>query len=1629
MFQGIGKLLRHTRLLLWKNYVIKKRSYKSTCAEFLLPILIGVALIGIRELIDVEKINGNLNARYDPNSFSSSDSDLLSSFCLNGIFEFDRLLVLDDSAEGLAFGEFITRKDVNNNNSSCLNSEFISYLGEAELISQIKADGYDGRYRAAIFFDSVGPPQWSYTIRTERSMIPDTDFDIEPFESNINNLQFLESYFFSGFLPLQQLVDEWILTTALDEPAQASSFLKYQFNDFPFSDYENDPFFSVLDSVFVLFVLLTFLWPFTRLIKLIMEEKEQRLREGMRMMGLSPLSFWMSWGITYLIFYTIISLILAVIFDIFIMKNSIFIASFVYFWSFLVSSIAMAFLFSTVFQSSKTAVNVAVFFYLGGYFLYTAFDNETISSREIDAICLYSAACFCFNTRTMSLWEQSLNNEGINLNTWWETAYNTSFGRASSWMFLDAVIYLILAWYFDKVIPSDYGVPKPWYFVFDPRYWFPSLKTTEPFQITNNDNTSTPENFQEHPFDGAGVEIKNIQKSFGGFLAVDDVSMSMSEGEVFVLLGANGAGKSTTIAMLTGLISVTSGDASVYGHSVKNNLDQVQQIIGVCPQHNVLFDLLTVKEHLELFAAIKSVPKDRRDEMIRNAIAEVGLDEKTDQLSSTLSGGQKRKLCVAIAFIGDPKVIFLDEPTSGMDPNSRRDTWNTIKKYKENKVIVLTTHFMDEADILGDRIAIMSNGSLMCCGTSLFLKSRFGVGYTFVVSKTDEGRGTSKALKEMMGSHLKNYELVNDIGAEVFFRIPLDQSPHFPAFFRAVDQRKAEIGVRSYAVSVTTLEEVFLKVGSVADVVKDREDEEKNEEITNLMKQSGKSNLSGLSLWIKHFYALFLKRMHYGKRDPTAPILMIILPLLFMFLGYFIVSLIDTEFDPKTLSLDRYNTPLPIISFEFPASSSVYDQFPAYTNIIESDVQLDVGALPSQNPQPPYSSEFISNITAFRTDFSQEILSKANAQRRSMYGAYADVSNIQGLSSSNYTFWVYTNQTALHAGPTYANAITDALMKSIVNPLFSVIATVHAFPLDQDDKEVAEAIQGFVLSIFLGLSFIFIPGNFVSFVVMEKETKAKHLQMISGVSVFVYWLSNYVWDFFTFLILYGLSIILLVVYGTSALAEDNLSATATVFLLFGTASISFSYLMTFLFNNAASARTLSIMLALLTGIFLFILFVALEVIDSTRDTVRDLAFLFRLFPGYCLNDALIKMSLNNAASDKEDPFSSDVAGKDILYLAWHGPVYFIIALLIEYALATPKIEFFFRRLFNLEKDVQDETFAEDEDVVRERERMMNSEEKDNIVRLKGIRKVYGNSKVAVRNMWFSIPKGECFGFLGVNGAGKTTTLKILSGDLSPTSGTASMDGYDILNEQLQVRRLIGYCPQFDALFAKLTAREHLKLYARIKGVSEKDIDRIVSGMIRYLSLTQYENKVAGNYSGGNKRKLSVAISLIGDPAIVFLDEPSTGMDPVSRRFMWKFISDTMENRAVILTTHSMEECDALCHRIGIMVDGSLSCLGTPQHLKNRFGDGFQLDIRVEVEHLESVKESIDDLLKGIQLLELHGGSMKYRVPEYENQGLADIFEKIENHKDNLHVIEYSVSQTSLEQIFIYFAKQGAHATH
>uniref|UniRef100_A0A8B9FQU2 ABC transporter domain-containing protein n=1 Tax=Amazona collaria TaxID=241587 RepID=A0A8B9FQU2_9PSIT len=246
-----------------------------------------------------------------------------------------------------------------------------------------------------------------------------------------------------------------------------------------------------------------------------------------------------------------------------------------------------------------------------------------------------------------------------------------------------------------------------------------------------------------------GVSIRNLVKIYhnSSHVAVNGLSLDFYEGQITSFLGHNGAGKTTTMSILTGLLPPTSGTAYILGWDIRSDIDSIRKTMGMCPQHNVLFDILTVEEHVWFYGRLKGLSEERVKAEMEQLIQDTGLPHKRGEQTRNLSGGMQRKLSVAIAFVGGSRVVILDEPTAGVDPYSRRSIWELLLKYRKGRTIILSTHYMDEAELLGDRTAIISQGRLCCCGSPLFLKARLGTGYHLTLVKRERfGTGGSSSI-------------------------------------------------------------------------------------------------------------------------------------------------------------------------------------------------------------------------------------------------------------------------------------------------------------------------------------------------------------------------------------------------------------------------------------------------------------------------------------------------------------------------------------------------------------------------------------------------------------------------------------------------------------------------------------------------------------------------------------------------------------------------------------------------------------------------------------------------------------------------------------------------------------------
>ncbi|OQX20100.1 MAG: multidrug ABC transporter ATP-binding protein [Candidatus Altiarchaeales archaeon A3] len=298
------------------------------------------------------------------------------------------------------------------------------------------------------------------------------------------------------------------------------------------------------------------------------------------------------------------------------------------------------------------------------------------------------------------------------------------------------------------------------------------------------------------------IETQNLSKQYGNLLAVNDLNLEIKKGEVFGFLGPNGSGKTTAINMMVGLLKPTNGKVIIGGN---NAPDDVKGGIGVMPQEIVIWDNLTCMENLMVIGDMYDVPKDVIRERVHKLLTDLQLIDKKDALSHTLSGGMKRRLNLAMALIHEPDILVLDEPSPGLDPQSRRVLWNYIKTLSDGKkTIILTTHDMEEADRLSDRVAIIDHGKLLILDTPENLKNKIGKGDIVEIKLRDEGMN-KKIVQEI--ASIDEIEESKEVGGKIYIRA-LNAVKNLSTIFNLITSSGGDIV--DVKIRKNTLEDVFI---------------------------------------------------------------------------------------------------------------------------------------------------------------------------------------------------------------------------------------------------------------------------------------------------------------------------------------------------------------------------------------------------------------------------------------------------------------------------------------------------------------------------------------------------------------------------------------------------------------------------------------------------------------------------------------------------------------------------------------------------------------------------------------------------------------------------------------------------
>nr|UOU03313.1 ATP-binding cassette subfamily A3-2 [Brachionus rubens] len=1787
--------LNQIYLLSWKNYSLQKRAIISTILEILIPTLFVVILLPIRRIVKSDQFLNN--TVYPSFSFDQIPSDLIPGFGDNDNQRSFRLFRRDveEAAHLWELAYYPNNSELVNNIMKKVESEIdvqpTGFLSETEMLSHVMDPLYSKNALGAISFLNDSVQNFTYEIRLSYSprynqkglFKKDLDwktqllFNLFPIlgPREKNELEGGDpGYFREGFLPIQRAID-FALISQFNESIDS---VDIQLKRFPFPPYNDDKFVAVVQALFPFIIMLSFIFTIILTAKAIVYEKETGIKEAMRLMGMKRWVYWLSWYIKTFVLLLPGLLFMIIAFKVKINLKSGGQASIIdktdpflfglFLFLYASSSITFTFLCSTFFKKANSAAAGAgviwFFSYLPYIFISLRYEKMTLVDKIL-ALFMNNLA-MSEGVQLIGMFEGK--GTGINFSNWTEgISIDDSFSLSTIMlvMFINNFIHLALTYYFDNVLPGDHGIAQSWDFPIKSitSFFSTKLTTSESYQtFLNNDGSlnknmnkirdvkyeingdNITNNFPVHIEDESayssrkvGIKIENISKTFEQLgqikQAVQNLSLNIYEGQISVLLGHNGAGKSTTISMITGLAEPTSGKILVNDIDIVKNTKEARKVIGFCPQYNLLFDDLTVYEHLKFFSKLK---ENFNEAEIDNMLDIINLSDKKHALSKTLSGGMKRKLSVAIAFIGNSSIVILDEPSSGMDPQARHSTWSLLQKFKKERkcTILLTTHFMDEADFLGDRIAIMSRGCLRCCGSPIYLKSKYGSGYNLNIAKkrSENGKNFDEQITDLVKNMIPSSKLNINLTTEISFILPTEDAAKFSYLLDELDKKAETFNILNIGISVTTIEDVFLKIGEYEDAEDidpnallshnesiqnmkssslngDTENipEIKNDEFENFGLWAGSNDhdrVKGIRLLWQQFSALTVKRLIHSLRNKILIISQIVIPILCLLINliYLKYAPIKPEDSPPlAMDMNRYSTnnvPLKLID----TNQNTVNFASIYTNYVNSFKSSKAFYLQNDSTT--------GLCPDYRNDVDEYIGCLGRLSLSYIVDDYLVATTLNTNEKNGLEIVAHFNNQPFHIPPLALNLITNTLFQFYTNRSTKIKVINHPLPRNLNDQLSdlqLKDVAGFNIATGLTFGFSFLIASFAVFLIKERSNDAKHVQYLSGCNSYVFWSSALVWDLFNYFVSIAAVPIFLKIFGIDEfIGESRWIYVVGLLILYGFSHIPQMYLFSYLFRIPATGFAALVVWNILSSQATLtptqiLTLPQLELVDVSK--LLEWIFLV-IFPNFTFGQGLIDLYNNyqitqickvfeeycqylpNPCCDHFNPTDPNRCGNstDCLmwtddYMSWEKPgllrffvfmpLQFLImfgSVLIYEAGYFRYIKYMFRNLFGFDnvENIQNEQQAElerefgdikkDEDVVREEHRIADNliNPVEEIFVVKGLTKYYSNF-MAVKGISFTLKPSECFGLLGVNGAGKSTSFKMLTGDEIITKGEASINRISIKDNIKKYQRQLGYCPQFDPLIDQMTVMETMKMYALLRGIKPSLVKKTCLSLINLLDLDDHINKMCYTLSGGNKRKLSVAIALVGSPVVVLLDEPTSGMDPITRRTLWNcLIKIKNKGKSLILTTHSMDETEVLCSNIGIMVNGEFKCLGSLQHLKSKYGEGYTLMVKISlnnenqakhqetavdgnqilictddsVNNFEKVNKFIEFVLGKIQnsyVKENRDGFVNIHINENSTSVLSQVFSLIEEIKTTYSIEYYVVTQTKLEQIFLNFASR------
>ncbi|PAA72003.1 hypothetical protein BOX15_Mlig007002g1, partial [Macrostomum lignano] len=1542
------------------------------------------------------------------------------------------------------------------NFTSCIETSRLDYYatGSSQYDAGLQAALSENRLLAVIDFENLSssrrrrdvapgssglPAHVKYTIRMSYGTLYQTNTLMSYPEIYEKRSSFMFDLAYQrGFVQIQESIDRTIvrMQTGRDMPAQ-------QTKQMPTPCLQKD---SMLRSfgLAILPISTIFMWlaPLAIAIQQIMYDREHSLEIPLFLMGLRPSIHFLQWFLVQLLNMLILSVIITIacVYGGLLSGTDPSII-FVLFGLFSFSSLGFGYMVSAFFITSSVACVIALLIYLLMFVPFVFLSYLHIGGTALQAVNIFSPTAFSLASRsivTLQLANSKVHWSDIMKETYGIQVYGSFLALA-----LDGVVYFLVGWYFRNVLPGKHGVPQSPLFFLTARYWGCDSSRKK------SDTSSAA---------GAVVELKNVNKKFGSKQAVQNLNLKLQENETTILLGPNGAGKSTTINMITGLISCDSGKITVNGLNVSTSFYKLRSSIGFCPQHNVYYDDLSVKQNLAYFGALKGCSKSELEDMLRW----LRLYKVRNVAVQKLSGGQKRRLSIGLAFLGKPSLVILDEPTASVDPDARRTIWELIKAHRCTTLIC--THDMQEAEILGDHVAVMKDGCIVDSQSyqNLFENCR----YTIDISS----ESPQALAEELSAQNLNTSEpAINERHKKVQLTCPKEGRVMASLTYSLDRLKTAKQFVTWFSITCSTISDYFNDIIFGKEVIQD------SPQSIQYQKRAGKPS-TGVKIG-----ALFGKRFHHAKRSWISYIGMLILPCVFIVftMGS---TLLRPSFSQESAKLLLTPTIYGPGAVTFLYQDAGFPMKEAVRSSLARPPGIGTVCMPGENrgktpfftaPCKETSATWdLKNFTAAKlakyatyrncscdksshyecvdeyskgtppdvlvtpsgdvihelreTTNLNDLLLRSTARfnlsgPRSVSIAPAANQRWGGLELQSNSSVIWFDNRGYHTLPSYLNAYSNTMLRMFVatsnysnySSDYGISTYNHPLPMQRSQLNTETfdlAIKDAGLAMCIVFALCFVPAS-ISLTVSNERFSGEQVHLrLYGVGIPTYWLTSFVWDILMYLLPLGIVIGIMAAFQIDLYTANlNLPAIAMLLALFGMSAIPLSYLVSRMMRSPAGGFLLSFFILFFVGIVLFSLLLLLQFYVNFTDkelTLQILTYVFMALPSFSLGNGVFQVVENQwkasilksyGASEYADPFTMAMVGPHAIAMGVGCVVFLLINILIDIRCRGRNRQARLSYLTDGGSDVG---------VQEEFDRVNSGACRQDPIQLTGLgmtfRTVRGFRIHALDNLTMSVAEGTCLGLIGPNGSGKSTTFNILTRQLNGYSGYCSIEG-------------LSYCPQSNPLDKEMTVTETLVFYARLLGLSSKDQDVQLEQLISALRLPP--NKVTKALSGGQRRKLSVAIAFLGAPRCILLDEPSAGLDAVSRAALKQLVRCVVsQGSCVLFTSHCMEEVEGVCDRVAILIGGRLRAIGSMDELKEQLGRSFTLTVRGSRDDKEQLTKYLQNAFPNAECKMSAAGVSEYAVPITTK--LHEIFKAMEKCAQDSLCSEYTVKQTTLEQVFL-----------